>query len=192
MTDDVIDLIRTNEELAARVAEELRRRDAQLRTLEQLIADDEDFSVEFKSTARWDVRESKKNKAMEDAVVKTVAAFLNTDGGTLLIGVDNHGAVIGLDLDYACVKPSNGDGFVNWLTTHLISALGHNPVTFVRARIVVHEGKEICRVDVGAMKDGIWAKTSKEQSVFFVRVNNTTRAWPADDVASYVAQRSTD
>jgi type I restriction enzyme, R subunit len=52
---------------------------------------------------------------MEDAVVKTVAGFLNTGGGTLLIGVDNSGNTIGLDHDYERVKPENGDGFVNWL-----------------------------------------------------------------------------
>ena len=62
-----------------------------LRTIEELIDNDEDYAVEFKSTARWDLREDKPNKAMEDAVVKTVAGFLNTDGGTLLIGVDNSG-----------------------------------------------------------------------------------------------------
>ena len=32
-------------------------------------------------------KDNEPNKAMEDAVVKTVAGFLNTDGGTLLIGV---------------------------------------------------------------------------------------------------------
>ncbi|WP_239655429.1 HsdR family type I site-specific deoxyribonuclease [Mycobacterium riyadhense] len=189
ITEDVIERIRTDAELAARVADELRLRDAPLRTVEELIANDEDFAVEFKSTARWDLRESCKNKAMEDAVVKTIAAFLNTDGGTLLIGVDNQGAVLGLDFDYACVKPRNGDGFINWLTTHLINALGHNPVTRIRARIVAHDDKEICRVDVARFRDGTWATTSKGQSVFFVRVNNTTRAWPEDDVAAYLTQR---
>ena len=68
---------------------------AALRTVEEIIANDEDYSVEFKSTARWDLREGKPNKAMEDAVVKTVAGFLNTDGGTLLIGVDNSGSALG-------------------------------------------------------------------------------------------------
>jgi type I restriction enzyme R subunit len=36
---------------------------------------------------------------MEDAIVKTVAAFLNTDGGTLLIGVGPDRRVVGLDHD---------------------------------------------------------------------------------------------
>jgi len=33
---------------------------------------------------------------MEDAVAKTIAGFLNTDGGTLLIGVDKLGTPVGL------------------------------------------------------------------------------------------------
>ena len=48
------------------------------------------------------------------------------------------------------MQPKNGDGFVNWLTTHLINALGHTPVARIRARITTFQGKEICRVDVAA------------------------------------------
>ena len=55
----------------------------------ELIASDETYEVEFKSTARWNLREERKDKRMEDAVVKTIAGFLNTDGGTLFIGVDD-------------------------------------------------------------------------------------------------------
>jgi hypothetical protein len=76
-----------------------------LRTIEELIENDEDSAVEFKSTARWDVNEARYNKAMEDSVVKTVAGFLNTDGGTLLIGVGPDLKTVGLDQDYEKVKP---------------------------------------------------------------------------------------
>src|SRR3546814_4996348 len=93
----------------------------ELRTVDELIANDEDYAVEFKSTARWDLRESQPSKAIEDAIVKTVAGFLNTEGGTLLIGIGPDREAVGLDHDYARVKPANGDGFVNWLTTHLIA-----------------------------------------------------------------------
>ncbi|MFV0372743.1 helix-turn-helix domain-containing protein, partial [Microbacterium sp.] len=79
---------------------------------------------------------------------KSVAAFLNTYGGTLLIGVGPDRSVIGLALDYALVRGANGDGFVNWLTTHLANAVGHAAVMRTRARIVVHDCAEICRVDV--------------------------------------------
>ena len=84
----VVERIRTDAEFAASVADQLGLPGgAALRTVDEVIANDEDFTVEFKSTARWDIREGKPNKAMEDAVVKTIAGFLNTDGGTLLIGV---------------------------------------------------------------------------------------------------------
>jgi type I restriction enzyme, R subunit len=115
---------------------------------------------------------------VEDAIVKTVAAFLNTDGGTLLIGIGHGGSVVGLAHDYECVKPKNGDGFVNWLTTHLIHALGHVSVTRTRARIAAHGGAEICRVDVAASPTPVWAKTTKDEQAFFVRMNNSTRALP--------------
>jgi len=191
ITDSLVETIRSDAQFASRVAAELGLRGgAVLRTVEEIIANDEDFAVEFKSTARWDLREGKPNKAMEDAVVKTVAGFLNADGGTLLIGVDNAGAVLGLQHDYARVQPKNGDGFVNWLTTHLINAVGHAPVMRTRARIVEHGGHEICRVDVAACTEPTWAKTSKDERIFFVRTNNSTRAMPAAEVDGYLRQRS--
>ncbi len=126
---------------------------------------------------------------MEDAIVKTVAGFLNTDGGTLLIGVGPDRQVVGLDHDYARVKPPNGDGFVNWLTTHLTTAVGHAAVMRSRARIAVHDGHEICRLDVARSSRPVWAKTSKEDRVFFVRMNNSTRPLPEQELNSYVADR---
>ena len=92
--------------------------------------------------------------------------------------------------DYARVQPKNGDGFVNWLTTHLINAVGHSPVMRTRARIVEHDGQEICRVDVAACTEPTWAKTSKDQRIFFVRMNNSTRAMPEAEVDTYLRQRA--
>ena len=182
--------LRTDAEFVALVAEKLGLvGKPELRTIEELIDSDEDYAVEFKSTARWDLRESQPSAAMEDAIVKTVAAFLNTDGGTLLIGIGPDRAVVGLAHDYERVKPKNGDGFVNWLTTHLITALGYTPVTRTRARIIVHAGHEICRVDVAASPSPVWARTSKDEQIFFVRMNNSTRALPDGEIETYQAER---
>lgn len=122
------------------------------------------------------LREGRPNKAMEDGIVKTVAGFLNTDGGTLLIGISPDRQVLGLDHDYQRVKPPNGDGFVNWLTTHLANALGHAAVMRTRARIAMRDGHEICRLDVARSSQPVWARTTKLDRVFFVRMNNSTRA----------------
>jgi type I restriction enzyme R subunit len=189
LTEEVVEQLRHDADFVALVAEKLGLVGRpELRTIEELIENDEDFAVEFKSTARWDLRENQTSKAMEDAIVKTIAAFLNTDGGTLLIGIGPDGSVVGLAHDYERVKPRNGDAFVNWLTTHLIQALGHTPVTRTRARIAIHAGTEICRVDVAASPTPVWAKTSKDETVFFVRMNNSTRALPEPEVKVYRAE----
>ncbi|MGI8809092.1 MAG: HsdR family type I site-specific deoxyribonuclease [Acidimicrobiales bacterium] len=190
IADEVVERIRVDAEFASLVAEQLGvPGGAALRTIAEVIDNDEDFAVEFKSTARWDLREDKPSKAMEDAVVKTVAGFLNADGGTLLIGVGPDKKVVGLGHDYPRVKPPNGDGFVNWLTTHLAHAIGHAAVLRSRARIAVHEGHEICRLDVARSAQPVWARTSKAERVFFVRMNNSTRVLPDDELAVYLAER---
>ncbi len=64
------------------------------------------------------------------------------------------------------------------------------PVTRTRARILVREGKEICRVDAAPSPDAVWAKTSKEDRVFFVRMNNSTRPLPEAEFELYWSSRS--
>jgi len=190
LTEEVVEQLRHDAEFVALVAEKLGLTGRpELRTIDELIDNDEDYAVEFKSTARWDLRENQPSKGMEDAIVKTVAGFLSTDGGTLLIGIGPDRSVIGIAHDYERVKPKNGDGFVNWLTTHLINALGHTPVTRTRARIAVHQGTEICRVDVAASPVPVRAKTSKADGVFYCRMNNSTRELPESDAADYINDR---
>ncbi|MDD2238152.1 MAG: putative DNA binding domain-containing protein, partial [Kiritimatiellae bacterium] len=53
----------------------------------QIIRAGEDFNTEFKTSLRWNVKAERKDPAMENAVLKTVNAFLNSSGGRLLIGV---------------------------------------------------------------------------------------------------------
>lgn len=78
---------------------------------------------------------------------------------------------------------------MNLLTTHLTNALGYAAVMRTRARIAVHAGHDICRLDVARSSQPVWARTSKEQRVFFVRMNNSTRPVPDQELPAYVADR---
>jgi type I restriction enzyme R subunit len=190
ITQAVIEQIKTMPELAEQVAEHLQGKQAFFAVAsEELIAGDETYQVEFKSTARWNMRDGCKDKRMEDAVVKTVAGFLNTDGGTLFIGLDDQRAPVGLGYDAALVKPSNADGFVNWLTTHLSYALSAVAVMRTRARIELIGGCEICRVDAAASSAPVTARMSDKAAVFCVRMNNSTRALPEIEIEDYVRDR---
>nr|MDQ3573612.1 ATP-binding protein [Actinomycetota bacterium] len=157
------------------------------RSTEELLAS-ETRSVEFKQTARWNVKEQRKDKTMEDVIVKTVAGFLNGHGGTLLIGVTDSRAVVGLDEDYGLVKPPNADGYVGWLDTLLETSLGHGGAHRVQIRVEVIGGRDICRLDVPASSRPIWAK-GKDGDVLYERRNNSTRAVPEHGIAEFLAER---
>ena len=63
--------------------------------------DRESLHLEYKPTLRWDIGGQQKSKTVEDAVIKTVAGFVNSPhGGTLLVGVADDGSVHGLEDDY--------------------------------------------------------------------------------------------
>jgi type I restriction enzyme R subunit len=100
ISEAVVKRIRSDAAFAELVAERLRGGTATYaRSIDELIENDEDDAVEFKSTARWDIREQRRNSALEDAIVKTVAAFLNTEGGDLLLGVGDDGSIVGIERD---------------------------------------------------------------------------------------------
>lgn len=187
ITGAVLDEIRRDRGFAELVAEQLRGHGAFFAVpTEELIAKDETYDVEFKSTARWNLRESRKDKRMEDAIVKTIAAFLNTDGGTLFIGVADDRGIVGLDHDVPLVNPPTVDGLVNWLTTHLINALKHPAVMRTRARIDQIPEGHVCRVDVARSSVPVVARMADAREAFWVRMNNSTRKLPEIEADEYI------
>ncbi len=64
-----------------------------------LIRYGESPNLEFKSTLRANLKTGKAGKEIELAWLKSVVGFLNTDGGVLLIGVNDGGEVVGIAAD---------------------------------------------------------------------------------------------
>jgi type I restriction enzyme, R subunit len=187
ITETVLERIKGDRDFAELVAGQLRGDKAFFAVpTEELIATEETFEVEFKSTARWNLHEGCKDGRMEDAVVKTIAGFLNTDGGTLFIGVGDDGTPIGLSHDLPLVKPANADGLVNWLTTHLINALRHPAVMRTRTRIDQLSGGEVCRIDVARSSNPVFARMGDGAEEFWVRMNNSTRNLPPMEAEEYI------
>ena len=83
------------------------------------MAHEESRTVEFKSSARWNLHKGDRDQAIEREIVKAVAGFMNAHGGTLLVGVNDEHEAIGLDNDYKLCREGNRDprdSFENWLT----------------------------------------------------------------------------
>ena len=156
---------------------------------EQLLSYDETRSVEYKQTARWNVRAQRRDKTMEQVLVKTVAGMLNDRGGTLLIGVTDDRQPVGLHDDYAQVIPSNADGYINWLDTLFENSLGHAGANRLTIRIDQVRGHDICRIDVPASSRPIWVKIKKGPNTLYQRRNNSTRQVPPSQAETFIAER---
>ncbi|MCP4903074.1 MAG: ATP-binding protein, partial [bacterium] len=157
--------------------------------LKPILIAGESARVEFKSTARWDLKQAKKNPVIEEMVLKTVAGFLNAEGGTLLIGVDDAGSAVGLELDYKTLgKKKNRDGFELFLTGLLLGKLGKDLSPCLSVTFHVLGGKDICRVEVSPAPRPTFVP-EKDNEVFYLRTSNSTRKLTAKELLDYAKGR---
>ena len=156
-------------------------------TVSDLLRSMETQRVEFKKTARVALDNNAPERVINEGVVKTVAAFLNSDGGTLGIGITDDGDILGLqpDLDY---RRQDLDGYQTWLTTLLVNNIGAGVVgAHVRLRIEPVGSKVVCLVDVEPSPSPVYAKTTKGSNCFFVRMNNSTRMLEGPHIVTYIS-----
>jgi len=161
--------------------------DQQVRSL---IANGEGAGLEFKSSARWDVKENKASKVIEQIVVKTVAGFLNVEsGGTLLLGVDDDGNVLGLENDYKTMgKKPNRDGYENWLTTMLLGEFGKDASPLIGITFHEIDGKDVCQVMSKPSPRPIFVKEGIAEHLY-IRAGNSTRLLTSREAVEYCKQR---
>ena len=189
VSDELLQLAAIDPDIRARLMEKLLGTGATWTCPTEELLGGETREVEYKQTARWNVREQRKDKAMEEVVVKAVAGMLNDHGGTLLIGVTDDGEPVGLDSDYTLVKPPNADGFVNWLDTLFENNLGHAGASRLTIRMDQADGHDICRIDIPASSRPIWVKNPKGGDTLYQRRNNSTRAVPTDELGTFLTDR---
>lgn len=163
-------------------------------SLEDLITEGESDELEFKSTLRWDLKEGTVNKKLEEVIMKTVAAFANSQGGTLLIGVDDAGKVLGLEADYHSLGGVDRDKFELHLRNLLNQQFGTGFVTS-KVSITFHEveEKEVCQVDTKQAKEPVIVsvkdKNGQPSEKFYARSGNSSQEIPLGEMSAYVKER---
>ena len=163
-------------------------------SIDDLVREGESEELEYKSTLRWDLEKKAVSKVMEEAIIKAAAAFCNSRlGGTLLIGVSDHGEVLGLDHDYASLQ-GDRDEFELHLRNLLIKQLGESLVTTkVRVAFPNASGREVCQVDVSPSDRAIFLETVDKNGVrterFYVRSGNSSREFSPSEASAYVKDR---
>jgi len=163
-----------------------------------LISRGESANVEFKPAIWFDFSRAKNdsgyvaNKSasrVRDKIIRTVAGFLNADGGTLFIGVSDDGDSYGIQKDVELSGRGDLDGYELDLFSMLTNTLEKQIVARkVRISFPEHKGITIARVDVQKSDEPVFANTSQAREEFFVRIGNSTNRLSVQSAMGYVAK----
>ena len=162
--------------------------------LYELIKAGENNLVEFKTTLRHDMKTGMVNKKLEEVILKTIAAFSNAQGGTLIMGVTDDLEIIGLENDYKSLKNGTKDEFelhLRNLTNNAYSVEFSSDCIDVSFPIV--DDVEICIIEIKPWHKPLYTTMSDKNGVkaekFYLRNGNSSPELPISEVASYVSQR---
>jgi hypothetical protein len=149
-----------------------------------LIASGETDAIEYKSTLRTNLHTGEKDARMEMAVLKSVAGFLNAQGGMLVIGVADDGAPVGLEKD--------GFADEDRISLHLINLLkdrlGGQHAMNVQYRFDEHEGVRVLVVECSKSPSPVFVKDGPIEK-FFVRYGPSTQELTGSQAQEYIKQR---
>jgi len=152
--------------------------------LRDLIAKGESETLEFKSTLRWNLHTSKPGKEIENASLKTLAGFLNSDGGVLLVGINDDGEPLGLDQD----KFPNEDRMLLHFGNLIREHIGLEFAGFISLGISGLAGKPVLVAQCEPSQEPVFFRRDKDE-VFYVRVGPSSQALPPSKVLAYVDER---
>lgn len=168
--------------LATRVTTYLHSRENT--TTQFLIQHGENEFIEYKSTLRYNLFSKKFDHAIEHASLKTIAAFLNSEGGTLLIGVSDDGTILGINDD----QFQNSDKALLHLTNLIKTQLSIMHLSFINMFAEIFDGKTIIRVDVKPANIPAYMECNNLE-VMYVRIGPSTTTLKVSEVYNYINKR---
>ena len=155
-----------------------------------LIQKGESPVVEFKSTLRVDIKTSKPEKFIEHSVIKTLAAFLNSAGGTLLIGVADNKSISGLELDFnSFSKADKLDEFQKHFDNLISKTLGNRFQRYLKVEFPEIEGKIICSVTIKEKsEEPVYITNDTGQETFYIRRQASTIDLKPSEAVKYIKE----
>ena len=171
--------------------------------IDALIAAGESEQIEFKSSLhhpyetpssdpqKLSPQPSKREikKILQKAITKTIASFLNTNGGTLLIGVDDSGAVLGIEPDFEHLRQEkqNADEWMLTLKEAMINALGPEVWSAIHASLVRYEQRTVAVIHCPPRASETWLREDGAER-FYIRASNATEELTGRSLIKYIRE----
>jgi hypothetical protein len=152
--------------------------------LSQIVSNGETEAVEFKSTLRTNLHTGEKDPRMEFAVLKTLAGFLNTYGGTLVIGISDDGSPVGIQADNFQNEDKMGLHLVNIVK----SRLGIQAMTSIHAHFEDHDNYRVMVVKCRKASSPVFLKDGDIER-FYIRTGPSSSELSASQTQEYIRER---
>lgn len=165
-----------------------KKADETITDLGKLLANGENEELEFKSTLRWDLKGQKVNRQLEKSVMKTIAAFLNSNGGRVVIGVDDRKNLVGLEYDYVTLGKPSQDGFETHFSHIFESMIGAEYRPLVKLTWHKLQGKDCCIIKVSPSRKPAYLRFDENEE-FYIRAGNGTASLKFSQANSYIDSR---
>jgi len=162
--------------------------------IRNIINEGENRLVEFKSSLRFCLKNNKAEKYIEFSVIKNIAAFLNTNGGKVIIGVDDNGQILGLEeTDFATFKEKNKiDAFLKHFDNLTAKYFGNEYSLNLDVEFKTIENKTIVILNItsNVQKPTIIKNIEKNnREEFYIRRNASAIALSLDEFYSYSKEK---
>lgn len=152
--------------------------------INQLIKAGESTSLEFKSTMRANLKTGKNGKEIELAWLKSVVAFMNSDGGILLIGVADDGEILGLEADNFANEDKSRLHFKNLLNNHI----GAEFTRFISVKLLSIREKSVFVIECERVRQPVFLKVGKNED-FLIRSGPSSTKLSMSQMVKYLSER---
>lgn len=151
--------------------------------LSAVVTNGESEAVEFKSTLRTNLHTGNRDPRMELTVLKTLAGFLNTSGGMLIIGVADDGSPVGIQAD----DFGNEDKMSLHLVNIVKARLGVHAMTSLHAHFDDHDDCRVMVVKCRRASVPVFLKDGDTER-FYIRTGPSTTELSASQTQEYIKQ----
>lgn len=153
--------------------------------IQELIQSGESENFELKSTLRMNLYTKEKDRKMEDSVIKTLAGFLNHNGGTLLIGVADDGTILGIDVDKFETADKMSLHLVNLIKSRIDPSTA---MTSIHIDFATYKDKQIMKVVCDPSPFPVYVQDGNQEH-FFVRMGPSTDKLTIREIQEYIKHR---
>jgi chaperone required for assembly of F1-ATPase len=153
--------------------------------VDDLLALGESKTIEFKSSLRYNIRAKRNDDDITFSCLKTIAAFLNTDGGILLIGVSDDSGIVGIEHDGF----ANSDKFLLHLYNVIKQSMGEDVASSLETKVDSKDGKTICIISCPKSTKPVFLSFKQKEDEFYIRTGPGSTKLPLSKAHDFISKQ---